>query len=293
MSRCWLRSAGSNCDTRLDNNNRLYKIVLINVSLPYIIKYIMELMQRITEPVLGFEVDLFTFNEAMIFVHQHLKENRGLHVVTINPEMISLGTKNQEFGRILNEADLSIPDGVGIKLALKIKGIKQENIPGIEFSKKLIGLCSLEGYTIGLVGAKEEVVQQAAANLRKEFDNLNITYIHNGYFDETQEELIKEEIKNISPRVVFVALGAPKQEIFISKLKEQMPHTIFIGVGGSFDVWSGQIKRAPEVYRKMGLEWLYRTVKEPARFKRIFPALPLFLIRVIMETVHESWVKIR
>lgn len=253
----------------------------------------MELMQRITEPVLGFEVDLFDFNEAMIFVHQHLKENRGLHIVTINPEMISMGNKNSEFGRILNEADLSIPDGVGIKLALRIKGIKQENIPGIEFSKKLISLCALEGYTIGLIGAKEEVVQQAAANLRKEFENLNITYIHNGYFDDSQQEIISEEIKNIAPRVVFVALGAPKQELFIAQLKQEMPHTIFVGVGGSFDVWSGKVKRAPEIYRKMGLEWLYRTIKEPARFKRIFPALPLFLIRVIMETVHESLVKIR
>lgn len=253
----------------------------------------MELMQRITEPILGFEVDLFNFNEAVIFVHQHLKENRGLHIVTINPEMISIGSRNQEFGRILNEADLSIPDGVGIKLALKIKGINQENIPGVDFCKKLISLCALENYTIGLVGAKEEVVQLAAQNLHKEFDNLNITYIHNGYFDAAQEEIIREEIKNIAPKVVFVALGAPKQEIFISKLKEQMPHTVFVGVGGSFDVWSGKVKRAPEIYRKLGLEWLYRTIKEPARFKRIFPALPLFLIRVIMETVHESWVKIR
>lgn len=253
----------------------------------------MELMQRITEPILGFEVDLFNFNEALIFVHQHLKANRGLHIVTINPEMISMGNKNQEFGRILNEADLSIPDGVGIKLALKIKGINQENIPGIEFAKKLIGLCSLEGYAIGLVGAKEEIIQKAAENLRKEFENLNITYIHNGYFDANQEEIIKEEIKNIEPKVVFVAMGAPKQEIFISKLKEQMPRTVFIGVGGSFDVWSGKTKRAPEFYRKMGLEWFYRAIKEPSRFRRIFPALPLFLVRVIMETVHENWVKIR
>lgn len=250
-------------------------------------------MQRMTEPVLGFEVDLFSFEEAIIYTHQHLKENKGLHIVTINPEMIAIGNKNDEFGRVLNDSDLSIPDGVGIKLALKIKGIAQENIPGIEFSKKLIALCALEGYTIGLLGAKEEVVKKAANNLRKEFDNLNITYIHNGYFNKEQEETIRGEIKAIAPRVLFVALGAPKQEIFISQLKEEMPNTIFIGVGGSFDVWSGVVKRAPAIYQKMGLEWLYRTFKEPSRFKRIFPALPLFLIQVIIETVHESWVKIK
>ena len=251
----------------------------------------MECLLRKKEPILGFEVDLFTFEEALQFVHEHLRENIGLQIVTINPEMITSGNKTDEFGRVLNEADMSIPDGVGIKIALKMKGINQENIPGIEFSKKLIGMSALEGYTIGLLGAKEEVVQKAAQNLRNEFENLNITYVRNGYFSEDEENIIKEELKAIAPRVLFVALGAPKQELLIAKLKQEMPNTIFIGVGGSFDVWSGMVKRAPEIYQKMGLEWLYRTVKEPSRFKRIFPALPLFLIQVIIETVHENLVK--
>jgi len=236
-------------------------------------------------------VDLFSMEEAIQLAHSYLQENKSLHVVTINPEMIELGTKNPEFGRVLNEADLTIPDGVGIKLALKIKGINQENIPGIEFSKKLIGLCALDGYAIGLLGAKEEVVQLASKNLQEEFKNLNITYIRNGYFTSEEESIIKEEIKAFSPRVLFVALGAPKQEFFISELKEQMPNTIFIGVGGSFDVWSGITKRAPKIWQKLGLEWLYRTLKEPSRFKRIFPTLPMFLIRVIMETIHEKLVR--
>lgn len=252
------------------------------------IEDVMECLQRKKEPILGFEVDLFSFDDALQFVLQHLKENIGMQVVTINPEMIALGNKNDDFGRILNEADLVIPDGVGIKLALKIKGINQENVPGIEFSKRLISLCELEGYSIGLLGAKEEVIQKAAANLRNEYKGLNITYIRNGYFNEQEEDLIKEELKAIEPKVLFVALGAPKQELLISSLKKEMPETIFIGVGGSFDVWSGMVKRAPEAYQKMGLEWLYRTVKEPARFKRIFPALPMFLIQVIIEALKEK-----
>lgn len=248
----------------------------------------MECMQRKKEPVLGFEVDLYSFEEALQAVNGYLKENKGMQIVTINPEMISLGKKNSDFGRILNSADLVIPDGVGIKLALKIKGIEQENIPGIEFSQKLIKLCELENYTIGLLGAKEEVVQQAAKNIRQEYPNLNITYIRNGYFDAQEQEIIEQELKAVAPRVLFVALGAPKQEFFIAKLKEEMPSTIFIGVGGSFDVWSGLTKRAPEIWQKLGLEWLYRTIKEPSRFKRIFPALPLFLVRVIIEAIREK-----
>ena len=267
----------------------LYDLIIIG--LLYIIKYAMECLHRKKEPVLGFGVDLFTFEEALQYVHTCLKENNGMQIVTINPEMISLGNKDKEFAAVLNNADLVIPDGVGIKIALKIKGISQENIPGIEFSKKLIGLCELEGFSIGLIGAKEEVIQKAVQNIRNEHANLNITYIRNGYFDEEQEKIIVEELKAVSPRVLFVALGAPKQELFISKLKPQMPNTVFIGVGGSFDVWSGMVKRAPKIYQTLGLEWLYRTVKEPARFKRIFPALPLFLIQVIIEAIHENLVK--
>ena len=267
----------------------LYDLIIIG--LLYIIKYAMECLHRKKEPVLGFGVDLFTFEEALQYVHTCLKENNGMQIVTINPEMISLGNKDKEFAAVLNNADLVIPDGVGIKIALKIKGISQENIPGIEFSKKLIGMCELEGFSIGLIGAKEEVIQKAVQNIRNEHENLNITYIRNGYFDEEQEKIIIEELKAVSPRVLFVALGAPKQELFISKLKPQMPNTVFIGVGGSFDVWSGMVKRAPKIYQTLGLEWLYRTVKEPARFKRIFPALPLFLIQVIIEAIHENLVK--
>lgn len=240
------------------------------------------------EPVLGFEVDLFSFDEALQHVHQHLKENQGLHIVTINPEMIIEGNKNDRFGRVLNNAGLTVPDGVGIKIALKIKGINQETVPGVEFAKKIASICALDGYSVGLFGAKEEIVQLAAKKLREEYENLNITYIRNGYFSEPDLNVIKEELKAISPRVLFVALGSPKQEMIISELKEEMPNTIFIGVGGSFDVWSGVVQRAPEIYQKLGLEWLYRTVKEPSRFKRIFPTLPLFLIQVIMETVNEK-----
>lgn len=240
------------------------------------------------EPVLGFEVNLFSFDEALQHVHQHLKENKGLHIVTINPEMIIEGNKNDRFGWVLNNAGLTVPDGVGIKIALKIKGINQETIPGVEFAKKIASICALDGYSVGLFGAKEEIVQLAAKKLREECENLNITYIRNGYFSESDVNVIKEELKAISPRVLFVALGSPKQEMIISELKEEMPNTIFIGVGGSFDVWSGVVQRAPEIYQKLGLEWLYRTVKEPSRFKRIFPTLPLFLIQVIMETVNEK-----
>lgn len=248
----------------------------------------MENGKRKQAKILGFGVDLMSFSEALEFTINRLRAGQGFQVVTINPEMIEIAKKNPDFASVLNNAELVIPDGVGIKLALKIKGINQENIPGIEYSKKLIGLCAQNGLPVALLGAKEEIVQKAKQNLLKEFENLNIVYTRNGYFSKEDEESIKNDMTAAAPKAVFVALGAPKQEFMIQELKKSMPDAVFVGVGGSFDVWSGVVKRAPEIYRKLGLEWLYRTLKEPERFKRIFPALPLFLIRVIIESVFQK-----
>ncbi len=248
----------------------------------------MENGERKQAKILGFGVDLMSFSRALEFTMEKLQAGKGLQVVTINPEMIEIAKKNPDFASVLNNADLVIPDGVGIKLALKIKGINQENIPGIEYSKKLIELCAQNGFPVALLGAKEEIVQKAKQNLLKEFENLNIVYTKNGYFSKEEEETIKNEMTAAAPKVVFVALGAPKQEFICQEFKKSIPDAVFVGVGGSFDVWSGVVKRAPEIYQKLGLEWLYRTVKEPQRFKRIFPALPLFLIRVIIDSVLQK-----
>ena len=99
------------------------------------------------------------------------------------------------------------------------------------------------------------------------------------------DEKILEELRLKNPRLALIALGSPKQEFFIAKAKKIMPETLFIGLGGSFDVWSGYVERAPEIWQKMGLEWLYRTIKEPKRFKRIFPTLPLFVLKVLKEKI--------
>ena len=232
--------------------------------------------------ILGYNVDLLGFAEAVDYIYEK-SEKTSVQVVTINPEMIALADKNDEFAEVLKNADLVIPDGVGIKIALKIKGIKQEQIPGIEFSKKIMTLCAEKGEKIALIGAKEEILQKACANLKQEIPNLNISYSRNGYFGDEDERAIVEELKQCAPKLVLAALGIPKQEVFIRKYINEFPNTIFIGVGGSFDVWSGEVKRAPLLFRKVGCEWLWRLIKTPSRFKRMFPTLPLFLFRVIME----------
>ncbi len=245
-------------------------------------------MERITKKVLGYNVDILTFDDAITKVIESIKNSEGMQIVTINPEMIELANRDKEFSDVLNNAKLIIPDGSGIKLALKLKGIKQEQIPGVDFSKKLIEICSKENYKIALIGAKEEVIVKTVENLKKEFPNLNISYSRNGYFTPEEENQIVTEIENSGAKLILSALGAPKQEIFNRKCKEQMPQSVFIGVGGSFDVWAGTVERAPLLFRKFGCEWIYRTLKQPKRIKRIYKTLPMFLIKVIIEAIKEK-----
>ena len=231
--------------------------------------------------ILGFKINLLKYNEALDFVKTSLDNGESIQVVTINPEMIEAAKKNPDFANVLKYAELVVPEGVGIKLALKFKGIEQEQIRGVDFAQSLINLADKHGYKLALVGAKPEINLKLVEVLKNKYPNLNIVYNHDGYFKNDDE--IIENIKNSGANIVFSALGAPKQEFFNEKIKNAIQGSVSIGLGGTFDVLSGSVKLAPPIYRKLGLEWLYRTIKQPERFKRIFPTLPLFLFHSIME----------
>lgn len=233
-------------------------------------------MERKIVKLQGLNIDSFTFDEAIEYAN-----NISGQVVTINPEMISNAVKDTDFAEIINNADLVIPDGIGVEIGLKILGYNVKRIAGIEFSHRMIEECAKNNQSVALIGAKPEIVKKAKENLVKEFPSLYITYIHDGYFNE--DDSILAELKIRQPRLVLCALGSPKQEEFILRAKSILPEALFVGVGGSFDVWSGEVKRAPEIYQKLGLEWLYRTILDPKRFKRIFPTLPLFVLKVLRE----------
>lgn len=230
---------------------------------------------------LDYEIDTYKFDEAVENALKLEQENKVSQVVTINPEMFDCAKIDSEFSEILKAAEMVIPDGVGVKIGLKILGEKVDRIAGIDFARRMIELSKENNMPVALVGSKPEVVQKAAENLKTEIEGLNIVYIKDGYFDD--DEKILSELKESSARLILVALGSPKQEKFISKARNILDHGLMVGVGGSFDVWSGMVERAPEIYQKLGIEWLYRTIKQPERFKRIFPTLPLFVLRVIKE----------
>lgn len=233
-------------------------------------------MDRDLVKILGYGVDSFTFDEAVEYAYSHHGQ-----IVTINPEMISEARKNKDFSEIVEHADLVVPDGIGVEIGLKILGHKVRRIPGIELGRALIVKFSDENKTVAFVGAKPEVVESAVKMLRTDIQNLNVVYFHDGYFKDAN--IIMDSLYQAKPDLVFVALGSPKQEFFIAEMKTRLPNSTFIGLGGSFDVWAGHVERAPAIYQNLGLEWLYRTIKEPKRFKRIFPTLPLFILSVLKE----------
>lgn len=228
---------------------------------------------------LGFNIDNYTFEEAVLKAKSLIDGGRVAQVITINPEMFDAAEKDSNFANIIREAEMVIPDGVGVKLGLKLKGKNVSRIPGIDFAKRLLKEAAISNIPVAIIGSKEEVITKAVENLKKEISGLNIVYYHNGYFSDDNE--IYGELKKSSPKLVLVALGSPKQEKFIYGAKKILNPALMVGIGGSLDVWSGTVKRAPEIFRKLGIEWLYRTVTQPSRFKRIFPALPLFLIKVL------------
>ena len=228
---------------------------------------------------LGFNIDTYNFDEAIAKARELIDGKSVAQVVTINPEIFEYADKNSDFANIIKEAEMVIPDGVGVKIALKINGINTCRIPGIDFAKKLLKEAAINNIPVAIIGAKEEIITSAIDKLQQEINGLNIVYYHNGYFDNDEEIYNNLKIKN--PKLILVAMGAPKQEEFIYNAKKSIKPALMIGIGGSLDVWSGKVKRAPKLFQALGLEWLYRTISQPARIKRIFPTLPMFIIKAI------------
>ena len=227
---------------------------------------------------LGFNIDNYSFEEAVTKAKVLIDGDKVAQVVTINPEMFQTAENDYHFASIINEAEMVIPDGIGVKIALKITGKNAYRIPGIDFAKRLLKESALNNIPVAIIGSKQEVVTRAVENLQREICGLNVVYYHNGYF--SNDDSVYEELKKHSPKLILVALGSPRQEKFIYEAKKRLNSGLMIGIGGSLDVWSGSVKRAPKLFQLLGIEWLYRTICQPSRFKRIFPALPLFLIKV-------------
>lgn len=231
--------------------------------------------------IMGVPVDMVNYEEAMARFRDFVEKDGVSLIVTPNSEIVVNAGKNEALMDAIKQAEMVIPDGVGLVYASKILGHPlQERVTGIDFLGRALGYLAETGKTAYLFGSKPGIADKAAARMEEAYPGLKIAGTHHGYFTEEEEEEILREINEAAPDLLCVALGSPKQELFVLKYKDRLKAKAAIGVGGSLDVWSGDLKRAPEFYRKHGLEWLYRFIQEPSRYKRM-AALPLFMLKVI------------
>ncbi len=230
--------------------------------------------------ILGAEISDYDMLETLCQVHLFIKENRFHQIITLNAEMLYQAQENEKLMSIIKAADLVTPDGSGIVWASCYLGQGDiERVSGIDLMQEICSQAKGHKWSIYLLGGAPDIAYEAAAKLKEKYEGINITGIQHGYYKPEEEESVVKAINQVTPDVLFVAMGSPRQEYFINKYKDQLQVRVAIGVGGSLDVISGKTKRAPKWVQKLGLEWLWRVLKEPKRIKRTF-ALPCFVLAV-------------
>ncbi|MBS4223392.1 WecB/TagA/CpsF family glycosyltransferase [Lederbergia citrea] len=229
--------------------------------------------------ILGVKFDHTTKQEMVNQLHDNIKMNKKTFVVTANPEIVMEATMNATFKDTLRDADHIIADGIGVILGAKIlKKPLPERIPGIELMEELLQIANQESLNVFFLGSREEVIKKTVRNVKKDYPNLIIGGYHHGFFKENDSQIL-DMVKRANSDLIFVALGFPKQEYWIQNHIDSFYKGIFMGVGGSFDVLAGTVKRAPAIWRKLNLEWLHRLLQQPSRWKRMI-VLPIFVKKV-------------
>ena len=210
----------------------------------------------------------------------NLKNNMKTFVVTANPETFMISEKNEDVRKmLLDKETVMVPDGLGVLKAGKKIGYNiEERITGIDIANELLKFGNEQKKSIYLFGSKQEVIDSMKIVIKEQYPNLKLVGTSNGYV--TDKDKVFDEIVKLEPDIVLVALGIPLQEMLIYKHLNRFKKGIFVGVGGSFDVMSGMKKRAPKIFIKLNLEWLYRIMKEPKRLKRFYDSNVKFLFRI-------------
>jgi N-acetylglucosaminyldiphosphoundecaprenol N-acetyl-beta-D-mannosaminyltransferase len=244
-------------------------------------------------PVLGLPVHIMSNYPNWLL--DCLKAGKGTHVVTLNAEMTMQAERNLPLAKIIKNAELVIPDGAGVVLYLQyLLGQKVQRFPGIELAESLLQIIDQEqtSASIFFYGGAPGIAEKAADLWQKQLPTLKISGTHSGYHSPAAEEQLLQTLIQIQPQVIFVGLGVPRQELWIAEHRHLCPHSIWIGVGGSFDIWSGGKTRAPRWLANNNLEWLYRLYQEPWRWQRML-ALPEFAFKsLIYRWTHKdvnSW----
>lgn len=225
----------------------------------------------------------FTYTNQANFISmldKQIRIQQKSFVITANPEIVMKANDDNYFMDIINQATHVVADGIGIvKAAQLFRTPLPGRVTGYDTMMGLLALSNEKKYSIYILGAKKTTLHKAEEIIQMNYPNLSIVGSHDGYFD-WDDNTIPDQIKKLQPDIIFVALGAPKQEEWIAKHFKSFKSGLFIGVGGSLDVIAGTVKRAPIFWQKLNLEWFYRLIKQPSRWRRML-ALPRFAFQII------------
>jgi len=248
-----------------------------------------------TVDILGFPVARLNMEQvigkiAAVVQNRSSHPGKTLHIITANAEILYRAHKEPESAKLLKEADLITPDGIGtVKASQWLGGPVPERVTGIDLLWRLTEIAADKGWSIYMLGAAEETVRAAAKVLQGKWPKLNLAGWHNGYYKQEERPAIIRGVLEAKPDILFVAMGFPGQDRFIREMIQTadpgMP-AVSIGVGGAFDAVSGNVKRAPEWVRKLGIEWAYRFAQNPKRLNRA-AALPKFVLAVLKQKSYK------
>jgi len=222
-----------------------------------------------------------TYKEAFVqLLDKRIQNKEKTFVVTANPEIVMQAQEDTAFMNHIQQADYVTADGIGIVKASEMLGEPlPDRITGYDTMMNLLSIANDKHYKIYMLGAKKETLDKAVKRVESEFPHAEIVGSHDGYFDWENND-IAEQMEETKPDIVFVALGAPRQEKWIAENIDRFSHGVFMGIGGSFDVLAGTVRRAPKLWQNLNLEWLYRLLKQPSRWRR-YLAMPRFVIKIM------------
>lgn len=242
--------------------------------------------------VLGVSVDSLTMRQAVSKVEEFILSGQPHLIVTANAEMVMLAQKDAELAKILDKAHLAVADGAGVVWAARCHGQSMpERVTGYDLTQQLLDLSAKRGYRVFLFGAKPEVIEKAKQKALTLYPGIQIVGACHGFFTKENEDVIVETIKAAQPDILFAALGVPKQEKWLDKYLYVINVPVCMGVGGTFDVMAGTMRRAPLWLQKMSLEWLYRLKQQPERIVRM-RVLPCFVIKVFFNNCFSNFLNI-
>lgn len=229
----------------------------------------------------GINIDNITMEQAVKKIYAFIASDKNHSIYTPNSEIMMDGISDKKINQVLNSADMLVADGAGVVLASKILGKEvTQKVSGIDLAKNLLSSSSKKPIKFFLFGGKPGIAEKAHANIICDYPAAQIVGSRNGYFTAEDDDEIINQINSSGAEVLFVCLGAPKQELWIAANKDKLNVKASLGVGGTLDVLAGNVKLAPDFFRNHGLEWLYRLYKEPRRFKRML-RLPKFILFVL------------